>query len=133
MRNEGCVCDDQDQPLLQFPDTGLRKMGKSTPTIFKHSILFPLPKGTCCINREIILRNYPPHVGCEPKISICYPQHWMNFHHPPHTQEHSWDQGLRSIPVSSRAGMGLLLLSGVPAKPFECRSSARLARRKTEF
>lgn len=101
MRNEGCVCDDQDQPLLQFPDTGLRKTGKSTPTIFKHSILFPLPKGNCCINREIILRNDPPHVGCEPKISICYPQHWMNFHHPPHTQEHSWDQGLRSIP-----GMG---------------------------
>lgn len=130
MRNKRCEYDDQNQPLLQFPDTGLRKMGKSSPSIFKHSTLCQLPKSSSCINREIILRSDPAHAECMLKISICYPQHWMNLHHPP---QHPWDQGLRSIPVSSRAGMGLLLHSAAPAKPFECRSSGRLARRKTEF
>lgn len=91
MRNEGWVYDDQNQPLLQFPDTGLRKMGKLSPSIFKHSALCPLPDNNCCINREIMLRKHPPHVDYELKISICYPQHWMSFYHPPHTQENTWD------------------------------------------
>lgn len=63
-------------------------MEKSSPPTLKHSTCCQLPKSKNCTNRDIFVRNEPPHVEHELNISLCSPQHWINFHSSAHTREH---------------------------------------------
>lgn len=99
--------------LLQFPYTGLKILGKSSPPILKYSTCCQLPKSHNC-NNWIVVRIYLPHVKHELKIFL-FSTGWicMPLPTPESTQ---WDQVLRSIPVSGRAKMDSLLLSGTSAQ-----------------
>lgn len=99
--------------LLQFPYTGLKILGKSSPPILKYSTCCQLPKSNNC-NNWIVVRIYLPHVKHELKIFL-FSTGWicMPLPTPESTQ---WDQVLRSIPVSGRAKMDSLLLSGTSAQ-----------------